>query len=445
MKNKLALISIIIFTILIMFGVAKAQSSIDWERLCQSGLLNISTLDDGSVLVACLLADQVPTPTEVPPTATLVPPTEVPTPTIVPGIPGDPYPGAPECVMHDPNGWHGLWNSELGCHYDHTHGDNPHAVDDVFGTQAYEWMGGEISYPWQTFSAAGLENHLKHWGYIWVVRTQDEIDVCYSQYGDGCVMAFRSLVHFLSSDADAKVLYHSVWTEALVCDEANPTDCGIVRHGGWQYTGDLYVDDVLIKDELPPLYRAPQANKLHYTNSFATWYPVSAYGRTSVEVGDMWGLVDTSTPDINVTFFCYGQIGCEQNGSMFQPHVIGFGIGQRQIDSAGILRNQNTLFGAIDGKVNFVGYSDRYGRVLVDALGNPVTSCEIGLDCVPFQFDNITVGMQYQFRGGELANGDHPSGHNGRWPAGGYKEYDIYFNGESSNWIEYNVPLHDHH
>ena len=444
MKNKFALVLLFIAMILVMFTVVKAQSNIDWENICESGMLNISTLNNGTVLATCLLADLIPTPTDMPlPTETLMP-------TEIPGIPGDPYIDAPLCVMHDMNAYHTLWNSELGCHYDHQHGDNPHDVDNIFGTQAYEWMGGEVSYPWQTFSAAGLENNLKHYGYIWVVRTPEDIGTCYSQYGDGCFMAFRSLVHFLASDADAKVLYHSVWTEALVCTEANSTDCGIIRHGGWQYTGDLYVDDILIKDELPPLYRAPQANKLHYTNSFATWYPVTAYGRTSIEVGDMWGLVDTSTPDINVSFFCYGEIGCEQNGSMFQPHVLGFGIGQRQIDSAGVLKNQNTLFDSItmDGiiyKASFVGYSDRYGRVLVDALGNPVTNCEIGLDCVPFQLDNITVGMQYQFRGGELENEPHPSGHDGRWPAGGYREYDIYFDHQSSGWIEYNVPLDAHH
>lgn len=419
--------------------LTSAQNVVDWEMLCESGKLEINPYQSGGLAVTCLLAEIVPTPT-----ATEVPST--PTPTEPPPVPGDPYPGAPECMVHDPNAWHGVWNAELGCHYDHLHGDNPHDVDDIFGVQAYEWMGGEISYPWQTFSTAGLENDLKHYGYMWVVRHSDEIGTCYSEYGDGCVMAFRSLVHFLGSDADAKVRYHSVWTELLVCDEATASVCGIVRHGGWQDTGDLYVDEVLIKDEPLPPYRAPQAVKLHSSTPFATWYPVTAYGRTSVEVGDMWGQVDTSTMDINVTFYCAGEPGCEQNASMFQPHVIGFGIGQRQVDSAGVLRNQHDLFDADgDGLASFVGFSDRHGRVLVDGAGVPVSDCEIGLDCVPFQFENIVIGMQYQFRGGVLENGDHPSGFNGRWPAGGYREYDVYFDGVPSGWIEYNVPIHEHH
>jgi len=436
MKMRIQILVLFLATVLVIAGVAKAQSAIDWENVCASGLLNISSLDNGNVLVACLLAGEVPTP---------VPPT--PTPTPIAGVPGEPYAGAPECMMHDPNAWHGMWDAEMGCHYDHTHGDNPHVLDGLFGTQAYEWMGGEVSYPWQTFSAAGLENDLKHAGYIWVVRTQEEIGTCYSRYGDGCFMAFRSLVHFLASDADAKVLYHSVWTEALICNEVNPTECGIVRHGGWQNTGDLYVDDALVKDEAAPPYRAPQAVKLHYSNSFATWYPVTAYGRTSIEVGDMWGLVDTTMSDINVTFFCYGEPGCDKNGSLIQPHVLGFAIGQRQNDSAGVLRVQSELFDVDgDGMANFVGFSDRYGRVLVDGGGVPVETCDIGTDCVPFRVENVRIGMQYQFRGGELGNPEpHPSGFDGRWPAGGYREYDVYFDGVSSGWMEYNTPLDAHH
>lgn len=430
MKNKLIYFVLFGLVVLAVFSVAQAQSTFDWEMVCESGKLEINPHQDGGLAIVCLLAEVVPTAT----------------PTPIVGIPSDPYLGAPECAMHDPNAWHGIWNSELGCHYDHQHGDNPHDVDDIFGTQAYEWMGGEVSYPWQTVSSAGMENDLKHYGYMWVVRSPQEIETCYSEYGDGCIMAFRSLVHFLGSDADAKVRYHSVWTEALVCSEADPTDCGIVRHGGWQDTGDLYVDDVLILDVPAPEYQAPQAVKLHYTNSFATWYPVSAYGRTSIEIGDMWGLVDTSTEDVNVTFLCYGEPGCEMNASMFQPHVIGFAIGRNQMDSMGVRRPQASIFDQDgNGKANFVGFSDRYGRVLVDESGNPVENCEIGLDCVPFQVENVVMGMQYQFRGGVLENGDHPSGFDGRWPAGGYREYDIYFDGVSSGWIEYNVPLHDHH
>lgn len=438
MKNKLIFFVVLLVAVVAgSFVIAKAQSATDWEMLCASGRLEIGPAQDGGLLITCLLAEVFPTPT---PTETVVVPTDTPT-----GIPGEPYVGAPECMVHDPNAWHGVWNAEMGCHYDHTHGDNPHTLDGVFGTMAYEWMGGDVSYPWQTFSAAGLENNLKHSGYIWVVRTQEEIGTCFSRYGDGCFMAFRSLVHFLGSDADAKVRFHSVWTEALICNEANPSECGVVRHGGWQDTGDLYVDDVLFIDVPNPPYRSTNAVKLHFTNQFATWYPVTAYGRTSIEIGDMWGLVDTTTTDINVTFFCAGTPGCDRNASMFQPHVIGFAIGGAQLDSNEVTRRQSDLFDTDgDGLANFVGFSDRYGRVLVDAAGVPVTTCEIGLDCVPFQIENVRIGLQYQFRGEALGNPVlRPDGR--AWPAGGYREYDVYFDGVPSGWIEYNAPLDAHH
>lgn len=377
----------------------------------------------------------VPTATIVPPTstATLEPPTATPVPSTATPVPpqaGEPYPEAPLCTNHSDTEFHTLWNSTLGCHYDHAHGDNPHVVDSIFGTDYYGWAGGEISYPWQTFGAMGTENDYKHAGYYWLVRTPEEIGTCESQFGDGCVMAFRAISHMFMNDHGAKTRYHSFFLEALVCDVANPEDCGIMRTGGWHDTGTLMVDSqpydgyIVTKEEV--MTRSPQPQKLHYYNTGApttsTWYPVSAWSRVSAEVADSWGAV---MPPATEEFFCYGVPGCVDNNSNIQPHVIAVQVGNQQYDSAGVSRKTPEILDPeADGYVDFAGFSDRYGRILVDGNGDPIQNCEIGLDCVPLVFEHINASLQYQFRGDQLVND-------------GFRDYDIYFNGVSSDWIKY--------
>lgn len=122
--------------------------------VCDSG---IPHLDSGTL--HCMTA---PLPTDTPaplPTASNTPmSTSTPQPTVTatatPNAPIAPFVGAPLCDTHDDRVWHGLWDAQRGCHYDHTHRNDPRELDDIFGTQFYEWAGGEISYPWQTFSGA---------------------------------------------------------------------------------------------------------------------------------------------------------------------------------------------------------------------------------------------------------------------------------------------------
>jgi hypothetical protein len=372
-----------------------------------------------------------------------------------PDRPLEPYPDAPLCEQHDPLAYHALWNAELGCHYDHTHADDPHAADDVFGTAIYDWLGGEISYPWQTFSDAGTENELKHGGYFWLVRTPAEIGGCSSQFADGCITAFRALTHFMMLDQGARTRFHSYWFEAQACREAAPEDCGILRTGGWFDTGDLLVDDQLVQEEPRPVVRAPRPFKLHYSNPFATWYPTSPFVRVSMEVADAWGLVildadEASEVQMNSTggapqaqprFFCYGEPGCELNNSLIQPHIIAVQLPRSVETSAGKRLSAAAIMDPDgDGRGNFSGFVDRYGRILVNPDGTPMEMCDIGLDCIPLEIENLYLGMQYQLR--DAPAGERPKLHpTGRaWPGSGYREYDIYFDGQTTGWIQYTGP-----
>jgi len=370
----------------------------------------LRTFPDGRRLFLCPPElGSTPTPPPIPTQTAAVPTsTTAPSPTVV-GQPGAPYPEAPLCATHDPRAYHTLWDPARGCHYDHHHGDDPHSVDDIFGTAYYDWAGGSISYPWQTVNSTTgcLENDCKHTGYVWLVRRDQG---CFSQFGTGCVTDFRALVHAMSSAHDTSVRYHSAWVEMRICGVDAPDVCGIFRSGGWQDTGDLMIDAV-------PVIDYPDNNnrfKLHYAvtgnASFGTWYSGSPGGEGQrggfwsvvVEIGDMWGPLDPADPH-RMQFFCPDPTtNCASNGSRYQPHLIGLAFPPRfvqLVDPDG------------DRIANYQGYADRYGQ--------PVTGCTSpGLDCVPLIFENVPMGYEYQSRFD-------------------YLEYDILFGRQTSGWIQY--------
>lgn len=153
---------------------------------------------------------------------------------------------------HDATRWHTLLNypgdEQPGedCHFDHHHGDNPHALNDIFG-QPGAWFlrpGQSVSFPWQTFPAQTiqeqaarypglLENEYKHEGYLWIVRRNQPC------VGGACVTDFRLQMHFHGA-MDGAVGMHGVAFEGRVCDDAaRPESCGIIRTGGWLDFGSL--------------------------------------------------------------------------------------------------------------------------------------------------------------------------------------------------------------
>ena len=155
-----------------------------------------------------------------------------------------PYASAPPCRFHNNRAFHTLWNKVEGCHYDHHHGDNPHEVDDIFGTSLFSLMGGEISHPWQTFSTAGYENDLKHAGYFWHVRRDLQPQPGQDRHPrqNAYIKAFRVLVHQHPSGRDAAVRFHSGVFEALVADVETGQEGYIQIPGMWVDFGHLLVD-----------------------------------------------------------------------------------------------------------------------------------------------------------------------------------------------------------
>ncbi|MGA9531388.1 MAG: hypothetical protein WBR18_01615 [Anaerolineales bacterium] len=195
-----------------------------------------------------------------------------------------------------------------------------------------------------------------------------------------------------------------------VCREDAPEQCGTLRAGGWQDTGDLFIDGANVLD-VPNNYNR---QKLHYVDTgnshFGTWYGASPGGeearggiwQVAVEFGDLWGPIDPADPT-RLAFFCEDpNANCAQNGSRYQPHVVGVQFPPRF---------QELLDPEGDEIVDFHGFTDRWGE--------PVSGCsEISLDCVPLMIDGVPIRYQYQ----------------GRF---GYREYDILFGGLTSGWLKF--------
>jgi len=268
--------------------------------------------------------------------------------------------------------------------------------------------GGEIAYPWQTPD----ENVYKHGGYSWYVREYSD-EECSSRYADGCLKAFRVQAHGVGAIEGAVTPFHSVWVEAQICDEANPSDCGIIRSGGWQGPAALIIDGVRVLDREGSQNRHFLAGYLVGSQCCETWYNALKDGRVgfAMEFRDRWSVAPAGEGCVadgpNVTCDSYhdtaeqllaakewmcddGNDGvpeyadCRQNSSNRQPHIIGVDFNPGTWD---------WLDPDGDRRAAYDGYSDRYGA--------PVDGCtEVGLDCVPFIIEGEPrTDIGYQYRG----------------------------------------------
>jgi hypothetical protein len=320
---------------------------------------------------------------------------------------------------HDRTKWHSLVNVERRCHFDHIHGDDPNYVNDIFGEPG-AWFGApgqSISYPWQTFPAATanepntqyvadrrMENDLKHEGYIWVVRRDQN---CPS---GNCVRDFRLQTHAIFGAHDMPVRYHSFSIEARLCaNGSNLSTCGIVRYGGWIDMGRLFttqpgvincnhsVQEIFIPLPADTLYRPidrPESRdeiRCHPNITNLPAYPSSrplaewwGHGggetRFQVRVYDPIGNVNTTDPAA-WQFFCrQDDMNCRYDASIFSVFIgytlhIHSSFGSRPIDSD---RN---------GRTDLVNiYATRWG-------GSNNSCTAPGLDCIPFKYDNVVLNF----------------------------------------------------
>jgi len=337
---------------------------------------------------------------------------------------------------HDPNKWHTLVNVEARCHFDHQHGDDPNYVNDLFGEPGvyFGQPGKSVSYPWQTFKAATttesnaqyiankqMENDLKHEGYTWVVRRDQQCPDT-----QGCTTDFRLQFHGIFGAHDAVVRWHSFSYEGRLCNNPkDPSTCGIFRLGGWIDFGRLFVtqpnvvecgqgveesyiplsadtlyfplDRPEARDEVrchPTLQNLPQL-PVNYP-LMEWWGLMRGRFRFQVRSYDPIGNIRQDAPD-QWQFNCtLADINCRYDQtvtSAFIGYVTTIPEFVDYFQLGGIKTDRNG-----DGRTDFKGFTDRFGGI----KGN---CTQASLDCIPLEFNNIPMNT---FNNKEAAYFHHP-------------------------------------
>lgn len=351
----------------------------------------------------------------------------------------EPYPEAPACLDHDPTQYHGLWNDVDGCHFDHTHNASPLSPEAVaiFGDYT-QYTGQEVSYPWQTWMGATAgypapptdpmwENDHKHEGYKF-----DFVDLgtsCPSPTANEVAIPTAWLIerHSRGDKMDFMSRVHSFWAAVRFCIPGT-NEVAYLYTGGWQDFGQRSSAGHLL-----PLASNPQpaynVNARPYIFHACFGHPdCRAIGRYdwNSATGQLPGHAlfgfafrsDDATQALDATggfnqadppfvFNCkdnqgnYVAAGCTYNNSTSMTYRI------EEVLPAGL----DSLDGNADGRINYVGYTDRWGQV--------VSGCtQTAMDCIPVVMQNLPVGAYLLRRNAPM------------------QEYDIYFSGQPSGWIE---------
>jgi hypothetical protein len=311
-----------------------------------------------------------------------------------------PYASAPLCASHDNRAWHSLWNASEGCHYDHHHGDDPSLVNDLFGTSLFDRMGGSISHPWQTFSAAGYENDLKHAGYFWHVGRNIPATSGQVQW----ITDYRLQVHQHPSGRDVPVRHHSFVMEARVINVMTGR-VGFIRTGGWVDFGHLVLNGVKVLDVGQSA--EPGRHRQHgSTGGQGIWYGATAathvpdrFGRiargfvtVSTSVHDLWDATQAHDFGNFLDYECTRQFGiaptdtrCRNNGTVLRAHLLG--INGQAAGNGGMLA---VVDPDGNGVIDWTGYTDRYGVPQQAGVCSAAS-----LDCFPTVLSGVETSVNY--------------------------------------------------
>lgn len=377
-----------------------------------------------TVFLLCILALGIPSNTQAARKAAAIPP----------------YPGAPLCPTHNNTQFHSLWDYDRGCHYDHTHHDDPGLANLIFGPAGEAWGGQLISYPWMTPNENDQNGHQ---GYKYYVNLNPYPACAYENFeylGQvNCVSAFRIQYHDAGGNAHMVKRFHSYYLEARI---QKGSTVGTIQTGGWADYGCLHesykenflplpgIDPVQANGQTvcgpggqsihAPPYRAPgftwqEIQERMLNENIWTWSAHDRYGYNRLgffffRTLDTWGSIDASDP-YEEHFIC-PDFRCKFNNS--EHHV--FTI---------LIMIPSLLDTDRDGIINYTGYTD--------IKGNIVTGCTApGPNCVPLRLVNVPVGTAVWARAGGVRPAGEP-----------IRDHDIYFNGKPSGWIQFHS--HTHH
>lgn len=338
-------------------------------------------------------------------------------------------------MAHNDSVFHGIWNYEYGCHYDHTHNHNP--SDTVFAEDVQRWEQ-PISYPWQT----PHENVHKHAGYKYVYVQNPECAVL--ETGDNCIKYALVQLHAVGSILGTKTRFHSFRAIALLCDSTG-NNCGLAQTGGW---GDFGIMHCGYKTEhcpletdppvpadlfgLPPYRTSARLETLNRVLTSGKNLQVWNSGVLPIELSsfpdahnqifqydwqtyDAWDVADPADLE-TIHFICADQPDCRFNHSTMRMYEMIFKVPDVP-DQLG------------NGRVTFNGFTDLQGNV------DPACTAP-GPECVPLILDNVPAGSAtFRIPVGNV-------------PIAEFDDYDVYFCGDvlcgpqdsgamPAGWIKY--------
>lgn len=374
---------------------------------------------------------ETPRPTRTPATTPQATPqpTVPPEPTATP-LPSEaiaPFPDALPCEGHDPTAYHGLWNEIDGCHWDHTHFADPLAPDvvAVFGNYT-QYTGQEISYPWQTFAGASpgypmpppdAHYELDHKGHGYKFDFYD-----FPEAEFGCEPTYEAIQavpnawlierHSLGDKRDYVARVHSIWAMVRFCIPDSPGETAYLYTGGWQDFGQRTSP---YKEHVVPIPGNPDppyaSNLAPYLAHACTGHPdcrgineaniawISLVQGNVVEGHELFsfgfrsndsqqkldatlGFNQTDPPFV---YLCADEAGnYVAEGCMFNHST-----GHTYQITGDIAAELDGLDGVEDGRVNYEGWTDRWGKIVVSGC------TQAALDCVPVVMKNLPVGRYH--------------------------------------------------
>lgn len=352
------------------------------------------------------------------PSATPNPFTPEPTSTV--GETFTPWPSAPLCdeEIHNTAIFHTLWNSALGCHYDHEHGESPF-TEDVFETflefDFYALLCGmEVSH---CNPSSPMENTHKHGGHKWQVNVPAP-QGCFIGFENAVTGVDASVVQYhafgdYSIEFEARI-HSSLFMGQLCRPGQDPGYIFTIQHQDYGQRLAPYQGDILLYPDTPlPAYASPLGpyftidrfgdcfgcrESLAFVrdrniNANSIW--TSKGGHTAPSGSTLFNLLfrirdnyqllewhDTTYPFI-FGWVCgesaYNPLGCRYNNSTSTVHEVG-GIIPAAWDNAPGIDTEPEV-----GRVSFEGFTTRFGLINPNCSG-------VSDECFPLKLVRAFVG-----------------------------------------------------
>jgi hypothetical protein len=340
-----------------------------------------------------------------------------------------PYPDAPLCPdtgeAHDNNLFHTLWDGELGCHYDHEHGQYPFTPEVAAAFPGFDLptlLGPGRAGIGHTNPSSPMENTHKHGGFKWNVQLEHP-EGCEPFEGstlgvDGSVIQYHGFGDY-SVELEGSI--HSVAALLRQCYPDDPTDYGyvyVVQHVNYGQRVTPYQGTIIPYPNNPvPSYDSrlgpylsidcvgdvPQCRESiefihdHQVNAFSNWTTkptnrLSNDGSPLVQlffrVRDTYQVFDWSDFEYPFTFryvcssdgVTYDPRGCAYNNSTTQVHEIAGTIPAEWDNLAGFDTDPEA------GRITAEGFVTRFGDLNLSCT-------EPGEDCHPIKLVRAFVGF----------------------------------------------------